>query len=202
MKLRFSPTSPYVRKVLLFAHETGLAAGIELVPTNVWVPETDIGTVNPLGKVPALIIDDDTVLFDSPVILDYLDHHHGGARRIPLDGKERWAVLRLQALADGMLDAAVSRLLESRRPEGERSPAWIERQRAAIIRGLDTLEAEAPHFGAVLDVGQITVLAVLGYLDFRFSHEDWRLGRPRLAAWFANAAVRPAYTATAPYDPT
>ncbi|PWR19216.1 glutathione S-transferase [Zavarzinia compransoris] len=201
MSLCWSPTSPYVRKVMILAHETGLAARIELLPKNVWAADTDIGATNPLGKVPALVLGDGTVIFDSPVILDHLDTLHGGPRLIPAEGPARVRVLTLQALADGVLDAAVLTLLESRRPAAERSADWVARQRRAIDRGLDAVEAQVAGFGPGLDAGQITVLSALGYLDFRFTNLDWRSGRPALAAWFGQAAQRPSFLATVPKDP-
>ncbi|MCF4166741.1 glutathione S-transferase N-terminal domain-containing protein [Zavarzinia compransoris] len=201
MRLCWSPTSPYVRKVMIMALETGLADDIELLPKNVWAADTDIGETNPLGKVPALILAGGTVVFDSPVILEILDGMHGGTPLIPPPGPERTRVLTLQALADGLLDAAVLRLLEGRRPAGERSAAWDERQKRTLERGLDALEDMVFAFSDGLDVGQIAVLALLGYLDFRFAAEPWRAPRPALAAWFEEAAKRPAFVATIPKDP-
>ncbi|PWR25384.1 glutathione S-transferase [Zavarzinia aquatilis] len=186
---------------MIMAHETGLAGDIELLPKNVWAPDTDIGTVNPLGKVPALLLEDGTVIFDSPVVLDHLDRLHGGPALIPADGAARTRVLTVQALADGVLDALVLRLLEGRRPEAERSATWVERQMRAANRGLDALEDAVFGFGPALDVGQITVMALLGYLDFRFPADDWREGRAALAAWFEEAAKRPSFLATIPRDP-
>ncbi len=211
LSLCWSPTSPYVRKVMILAHETGLAGRIDLVAKNVWAADTDIAATNPLGKVPALVLPDGTVIFDSPVILDYLDSLHGGPRRIPADGPARVKVLTLQALADGILDASVLTLLEGRRPAAEQSADWLARQRRAVLRGLDALEARVTGFGPAPDagpidagqinVGEITVLAALGYLDFRFAALDWRAGRPALTAWFARAAQRPSFLATVPKDP-
>lgn len=211
LSLCWSPTSPYVRKVMIFAHETGLAGRIDIVAKNVWAADTDIAATNPLGKVPALVLPDGTVIFDSPVILDYLDSLHGGPRLIPAEGPARVKVLTVQALADGILDAAVLTLLEGRRPATEQSADWLARQRRAVLRGLDALEGQAADFAPALDasqipvspihVGQITVLAALGYLDFRFAALDWRAGRPALAAWFARAAQRPSFLATVPKDP-
>lgn len=201
MRLCWSPTSPYVRKVMIMALETGLADDIELLPKNVWAADTDIGETNPLGKVPALILPDGTVVFDSPVILEVLDGMHGGAPLMPPPGPERIRVLTLQALADGLLDAAVLRLLEGRRPVEERSEAWDARQKRTLERGLDALEDMVFAFPASLDVGQVAVLALLGYLDFRFAAEPWRDPRPALAAWFEEAAKRPAFVATIPKDP-
>ncbi len=198
MKLRWSPTSPYVRKVVMVAIECGLEDSIEKQPTNAWAPDTDLPADNPLGKVPALILEDGTTLFDSPVIAEYLDTLHDGRRLFPPPGPARWTALRLQALGDGLCDAAVLRRLEDSRPEGERSPGWMERQRQAMVRTLDALEREAGAFGDGVTIGTLSVLVALGYLDLRYAHEDWRAGRPALAAWFAAASERDSYRRTAP----
>src|SRR5688572_30823457 len=128
MKLRYSPTSPYVRKVTVTAIETGLDKKIERVLT---MPASapDLPKHNPLGKVPALIMDNGESLIDSPVIVEYLDSLHSGAKIVPTSGDARWKALRLQALADGILDAGVLRLMETRRTANEQSKAWIEKQR-------------------------------------------------------------------------
>ena len=201
MKLRYSPTSPYVRTVWIVALETGLAERIELVTTNAWAPDTDLTADNPLSKVPALIADGGEALFDSPVICEYLDSLHDGQRLVPDSGGARWAQLRLQALADGILDAALAKRIEtSMRPEDKRWPGWIERQGNAIRRGLDVLEEECAAWGSDFLIGQITVAAALGYLDFRFGAEDWRPGRPRLAAWFAAISGRVSVAKTVPKE--
>ena len=201
MKLRYSPTSPYVRKVWIVALETGLAERIELVTTNAWAPDTDLTADNPLSKVPALIADGGEALFDSPVICEYLDSLHDGQRLVPDSGGARWAQLRLQALADGILDAALAKRIEtSMRPEDKRWPGWIERQGNAIRRGLDVLEEECAAWGSDFLIGQIAVASALGYLDFRFGAEDWRPSRPRLAAWFADVSGRASVTKTVPKE--
>ena len=201
MKLRYSPTSPYVRKVAVVAHETGLIGRIELVPTNVWANDTDIGRDNPLGKVPALTTDGGEVLFDSPVICEYLDSLHDGTKLYPPSGGARWTALRRMALADGILDAGILRRLELARHEPERSAAWIERQRAAVERGLDALEDEAPALGAGVTIGHIAIACALGWFEFRFAADNWRARRPALAAWYAKFAERPSMKKTAPIDP-
>jgi glutathione S-transferase len=201
MKLRYSPTSPYVRKVMVAAIELGLADGIELLPTNVWDPETDIATHNPLGKVPALVIDDGTVLYDSPVIIEYLDSIGAGAELIPAPGAARWEALRRQALGDGIDDAAVLRLLEGKRPPGEKSEAWIGRQKVAVDRSLDELEREADSLGEAVTVGHIAIGCALGYLDFRFAEDNWRAERPALADWYDGFSGRRSMMETVPEDP-
>lgn len=201
MKLRYSPTSPYVRKVSATAIETGLDERIERIPTNVWDPGTDIADDNPLGKVPALVTDGGEVLFDSPVICEFLDSLHDGAKLVPSSGGSRWTALRRQALADGILDAAVMRLLEGKREEGQRSEDWIERQKAAITRALDALEDETDGLAGDVTVGHIAIGVALGYLDFRFSDDDWRATRPALAGWYAGFAGRPSMAETEPRDP-
>ncbi len=201
MKLRYSPTSPYVRKVTVTAHETGLHDRIQRVPTVTSDPASGLAKDNPLGKVPALILDDGQRIFDSPVICEYLDNLHGGAKIVPPTGPERWVALRRQALADGILDAAVLRLLEGRRPASEQSPAWIAKQKGAIDRALDALEGEAAEFGDGVNIGHITVGVALGYLDFRFAGDKWRDRRPNLARWYERFAQRPSMAGTVPKDP-
>jgi glutathione S-transferase len=202
MKLRYSPTSPYVRKVTVTAIEVGIDHRIERIPTNVHDPASDIGIDNPLGKVPALITDEGAVLYDSPVICEYLDGLATGRHVFPAPGPARWLALRQQALADGILDAGVLRFLELRRPEPERSAAWIERQVTKMIRGLDALEAEAASFPvAEATIGHVTVGCLIGWLDFRVAEMDWRAGRRTLAQWYEGFAQRPSMLATVPREP-
>lgn len=203
MKLRHSPTSPYVRKVMVLAHETGLAGRIEAVPTSPSDDEASLARDNPLGKVPALTADDGAVLYDSPVICEYLDSLHGGPRAFPADGAARWTALRRQALADGILDAAILRRYEEMQPAAQQHVDWIERQKRKANRGLDALEAEAAagsltEPAGILSIGDISIACALGYLDLRYAGEDWRNRRPALAAWYGKVAKRPSMTATAP----
>lgn len=197
MKLRYSATSPYVRKVTMTIIECGLEDKVERVVTNAWDAATDLPADNPLGKVPALTTDDGTALFDSRVICEYLDSLHDGAKLFPAAGPARWAALRLQALGDGLNDASVARRLEEMRPDGERSQKWIDRQTTAMARTLDVLEGEVDGFAEGVDIGALALMSALGYLDLRFTEDDWRAGRPKLAAWFDAAAKRPSYQATA-----
>lgn len=201
MKLRYSPTSPYARKVLVVAIEVGLADDIEPVATNLADPDCDIATHNPLGKIPALLIEDGTVLYDSPVICEYLCDRAGDTGVIPPAGPARWTALRRQALADGIMDAAVARLLESRRPPGEKSDAWIGRQKVVIDRALDELEREADGFGDAVTIGQIAIGCALGYLDLRFAEDNWRAERPALADWLDTFSAKRSMTTTQPKDP-
>lgn len=198
MRLRFSPASPYVRKVMVLAHEGGLADAMDLVTTDVWGDEGAYRAVNPLGKVPALELADGTVLFDSPVICEYLDVNHCKGQFLPVQGDARWAALRLQALADGILDASVLQLLEGRRDEAQRSTAWIARQQAAVDAALDSLEQEAAALDGLLTVGVIAAACALGYRDFRFPEIDWRGAHPRLTAWYGRFSERPSMQATIP----
>ena len=197
MKLRYSATSPYVRKVTMTIIECGLEDRVERVVTNAWAEDTDLPTDNPLGKVPALILEDGTTLFDSRVICEYLDSLHGGTRLFPADGPARWRALRLQAIGDGLNDAAVARRLEIMRAEGERSDKWINRQAAAMTRALDALEGEAESLAQEFTIGSLAVMSALGYLDLRFAEDSWRDGRPRLTAWFDQMANRPSFRTTA-----
>jgi glutathione S-transferase len=201
MKLRYSPTSPYVRKVTVTALETGLHDRIERVPTDHRQPRQDFLADNPLGKVPTLITDDGLPLFDSRVICEYLDSLHDGHKLFPTDVPARWRTLRLMALGDGILDAAVLRRIETLRPDKEQSPAFIERQKAKVLRGLDMLEREVPRFHRLVTIGQITVGCCLGWLDFRYGTvEDWRIGRPLIADWFSMFMNRPSMVATVPTE--
>jgi len=203
MQLRYSPTSPYVRKVLVTAIERGLDKQIERISTSAADPSSGLSNDNPLGKVPALIMDDGEGLYDSPVICEYLDSLHQEAKLFPAEGPARWRALRQQALCDGILDAAILRMLESkRRPEALRWPDWIALQSGKVSRAVDRLEAEAAHLEGPLTIGQIAVGCTLGYLDFRFGDEDWRPAHPKLAAWHAEFAKRPSMLETVPKDPT
>ena len=199
MKLRYSPTSPYVRKVVVTAAERGLEDQIERIPTNAQDLKSDLSTVNPLGKVPALILNDGTALYDSPVICEYLDSQAEGAPLLPPAGPARWTALRQQALADGIMDAAILRMLETvRRPEPLRWDGWVEVQKGKVLRALDTLERDAGDLKGPLTLGQIAVGCALGYLDFRFAADNWRVGRPGLAAWYEGFAQRPSMQASTP----
>ena len=199
MKLRYNPMSPYVRKCAVLIEEVGIGDRIERVSTHPWAEFTDIHTVNPLGKVPALVREDGVVLYDSAVICEYLDSLHGGPRMFPASGEARWTAIRRQTLGEGIVDAGGDALRERRRVERERSPGWIARQMAAVDRGLDALEKEAPAFAGI-DIGLISIGVGLGFMDFRHPDHDWRTPRPELARWFAEVSERPSFAGTAPEE--
>jgi len=198
--LRHSPTSPYVRKVVVAAAERGLAEHVRFQATNPWDPADDLPGDNPLGKVPALKLEDGTVLFDSPVIVRYLDTLHDRAPLFARDGDRRWWVERTHALADGILDAAVTRLIETvRRPKELYWADWDARQKAKIERALDALALEVDRLVEdPPDIAAIAAACALGYLDFRFQAEEWRASRPDLANWYAGFAARASMQDTVP----
>ncbi|MBV9521588.1 MAG: glutathione S-transferase [Alphaproteobacteria bacterium] len=199
MKLRHSPASPYVRKVMIVAIESGLAGRIETVPTTVLPvkPNDSLKPENPLVKIPALTTDDGETLYDSPVICEYLDSLHGGTKFFPPAGAARWTALRRQALGDGVLDAAIlCRYETAARPKALQWADWIEGQMRKVRGALDAIEGE--RLDGVFDIGTITIACALGYLDFRFPDENWRKTHPRLAAWFAEVSKRPSMKETVP----
>jgi glutathione S-transferase len=198
MKLFFSPTSPYVRKVRIAAIELGLDEQIELIATNPWDTPSDLTDVNPLGKVPALLISDGEILYDSPVICEYLDSLNESTHLIPLSGQSRWDALRLQALADGILDAAVMIRLDSLRPEAEQYSDMRIRQLKVIRRALQSFDTEMTRLIGPVTIGQIAVACALGYLDFRLPDEDWRQAHPKLECWYSSWLTRESMQATQP----
>jgi glutathione S-transferase len=198
VKLCFSPTSPYVRKVRACAITREIDDRIELVPTNPNVSEPAFVAINPLSKVPALVTDDGVALFDSPVICEYLDSIGDALPMFPEHGPARWRALKLQAMGDGILDASVPRRGEMMKPQDEGRAAWIARQKAAVDRTVDALEADPPY--RHVDIGSITVACALGYLDFRFAAQPWRDGRPKLAAWYEAFAQNPGIAQTVPKE--
>lgn len=198
MQLRYSKTSPYVRKVRVVAIETGLDALIDLVETDPHDHNTDLGEVNPLGKVPTLIADDGMVLFDSPVICEYLDSLHGGARVVPVATASHWLVQRMQSVGDGIMDAAVAAVMEGRRPIEEQSPGHIARQKDKINRAIEWLDSHLSDLSGTLNLGQISVSCALAYLDFRLADLGWRDGHDALGQWQAMMVERPSMKMTRP----
>ncbi|MBV8536912.1 MAG: glutathione S-transferase N-terminal domain-containing protein [Alphaproteobacteria bacterium] len=199
MKLYFSAASPYVRKVMVTAIETGLDKKIEQMPTSVvpTKPNADIARDNPLMKVPTLLTDGGEALFDSRVICEYLDSLHDGRKLIPASGGERWRVMRLQALADGILDAGlISRYELAIRPQEKQWSDWLAGQGKKVTQGLDLAENE--NLGGPLNLGQIAIACAIGWLEFRKPFGDVRPGRPKLFKWYDEFAKRPSLQATAP----
>jgi len=200
MILRSSPSSPFGRKCKISASLLGLVEKIEITRTNTTDPDDPIAKENPLAKIPALILDDGSIIYDSRVICEYFDNLAGGGKLFP-GGDARWQALTLQALSDGILDAGILRVYENRfRPEEKRHPEWVARQKGKIDRALAYLEADTPKTGSAPTIGDVTLACALGYLDFRFEGE-WRSGNPNLVAWldrFADAV--PAFGATIPSD--
>lgn len=200
MQLYYTPTSPFVRKVLVVAHELGLRDRIEttfLRPVPMTADPT-LSAHNPLSKIPVLITDDGA-LYDSAVIVEYLDSLHEGRRLIPPAGPARWRTLRLQALCDGILEAAILVFYETTtRPAEHHWAPWIDGQRGKALQGLDALEREAASFTDDVDLGQICAAVTFGWLDFRGFLGDLRGTRPTLAAWFDRFHARPSMQATEP----
>jgi glutathione S-transferase len=197
MILRSSPASPFGRKVRIAAGVLGLADKIDVRETDLNDPADSIRAQNPVGKIPALILGDGEALYDSPVILDYLDHLAGGDRIVPREPKARFAALRMQALCDGILDACILLVYEGRyRPAEMKVQAWVDRQADKVARGLAALEAAPPALTPTPDVGQITLACVLGYRDLRFGG-SWRTDYPKLVAWLDKFASQvPAFAQT------
>jgi len=201
MKLYISPASPFVRKVRLVALEAGLASRIQEVPTAVSPVKAnpDLAQANPLMKLPALVTDEGFALFDSPVICEYLDSLNPGRKLFPAAGAARWIALRQQAVADGILDAAIGvRYQTALAPKELQWTDWQDGQRAKWKQALDFLEAEAGTLAGEPTIGSLSVAATLAWLDFRYGSDDWRNGRPQLAAWLAVFAQRPSMQATMP----
>jgi len=197
MKLLYSRTSPYSRKVRMMIHEKGLQQAITSVECNPFDEVPELEATNPLGKVPALILDDGSSLYDSPVICAYLDTLTPD-RLIPESGRERWNVLRREALCDGVLDATYNIVMERRRDSREQSAGWIAQWKSQASRSLDHLEADTDTLPEQLSLAQLSLGATLGYLDFRLTDLDWRNQCPTLADWYGDFSRCEAMQSTRP----
>jgi glutathione S-transferase len=199
MILRSSPASPFGRKVRLAIAVLGFDNDVKVEAADTADVNDSVRKQNPLGKIPVLIAEDGTAYYDSRVILDYLDDRAGGGKIVPRDAKARLAALRLQALGDGLLDASILTVYETRwRKTETHEPKWLEHQAGKVSRALASLEAAPPAIDTPPTVGQITIACALGYRDFRF-HGSWRADHPKLVAWLdAFAAKVPAFAATKP----
>ncbi|MCX7162830.1 MAG: glutathione S-transferase [Betaproteobacteria bacterium] len=200
MKLIGSLTSPYVRKIRIVLAEKKI--DYDLVLESPWVEGSKVVALNPLGKVPVLVLDDDSTLFDSRVIAEYLDTVAPNNHLIPASGRQRISVRRWEALADGILDAAVAAFLESMRPDGERSPSWIERQRGKVTQALrvasEDLGEHAWCHGNGMSLADIAVGCALGYVSFRLGDILWSRQYPNLARLYGKLMQRPAFADTVP----
>lgn len=200
MKLHYSPTSPFARKVLVTALIGGTYESLELVRASLTpiAPNADVQKVNPIGKIPALLLDDGTALYDSPVICEYLDSLSKGPRLIPASGLERWRVLTLNALADGLIEAGQLIRAEALRPDGTHFEPWLAAQRTRVENALRALDEEATRGLAGLSLGAVAAGSALGWLDFRMPELGWRERYPRLASWYAGFAEEWFMRKTAP----
>ena len=201
MKLFYSKTSPYSRKVRLVIHEKGLQQAIISVACNPFDKAPELEAANPLGKVPTLIMDDGASLYDSPVICAYLDTLTP-SRLIPESGPdtnmERWNVLRWEALCDGVLDATYNIVMERRRDTREQSAGWIEQWKSQVSRSLDHMEADIDTLPERVSLAQLSLGAALGYLDFRLPDLEWRNQCATLATWYKDFSVHEAMQNTRP----
>ncbi|MGY4572050.1 glutathione S-transferase [Bradyrhizobium sp. USDA 3256] len=190
MRLHATITSPFVRKVLVTAHEVGLYERFQFIATN---PHADeyLRADNPLCKIPTLLQDGELPLFDSRVVCEYLDSLHDGPKLFPAGGLARWNALRLQALGDGILDANISRRNEAIRPPGEQSPAWIERQKLAVSSAIAWLNRNISLLDGPVTIGSVAIGCALGYFEVRFPNDDWRQGNEHVADWYAAFSARP-----------
>lgn len=202
MKLWYSPTSPFVRKIITAAEELGLSDRIEIIvastsPVN---RHAGLAALNPVGKIPVMVLHDGQVLYDSRVICSYLDSLKPRKRLTPAKGPDRFRSMTLEALGDAIMDAAVLTRYElAVRPENLRWQDWVDGQMTKVRAGVDSLEADWMNFlKRPLTTGHISAAAALGYLDFRFADDDWRKSRPKLAKWYDKFAKRPSWKASMP----
>jgi glutathione S-transferase len=200
MKLLYSLTSPYARKVRIVAAEKRIA--VDLVEIVLSEPDCTIHQYNPLGKIPVLVLDDEDCLYDSSVIVDYLDQRTPVAHLIPQEAKPKFQVKRWESLADGVCDAAVAVMVENRRSENLRDPAWIAKQMAKVGRGLQVLNDDlALREFCVADkfsLADIALGCVIGYLNFRFAVLDIAKNYPNLNRHFQSMMTRSSFQETAP----
>jgi len=202
MKLIGNHTSPFVRKVRIVLAEKKIEYDFEL--ENPGAPDTKVPAHNPLGKIPVLILDDETPLFDSRVIVEYIDNVTPNNKLLPAPNRERAEVKRWEAAADGLLDAAVAMIYESRRAKKEQSPAWIERQQGKVLRTLEFMSEQlgenAHCMGTHFSLADVAVGTALGYLGFRFPDIKWQESHPNLGKLFDKLMQRPSFAETAPRE--
>lgn len=200
MRLYWSSRSPFVRKAMIAAHETGVASRIETIRVEVAVSKlnSDVMAHNPLNKIPTLVLENGEVLCDSRVICEYFDSLNTGPRLFPSDAGERWVALRREAIGSGIMENGVARLGENARPEEVRSQLHLDAYKAKIEAALDYLDADAVALTKDrFSIGHVSIGTALGYLDFRYANEDWRRGRSRLEEWHKEFAERASVKQTA-----
>lgn len=203
MTLHWSPRSPFVRKVMICAHEVGVADRLHLVRTVVGgtTPHRELMRINPLGKLPTLECEDGSVLYDSAVICEYFDTLHDGPKLYPAAWAERLVAIRRAALGDGMLDIALQALGERFRPAERQSAGHLDLWLLKLTTCADALEREVDALEASpFSIGHLTLGVAVGYLDFRFADLGWRAAHPKLAAWQDRFDARPAVAANKPVD--
>jgi glutathione S-transferase len=196
MKLYWSAASPFARKCRILIRERGLS-GVEEIVIDPFSDPAELIAFNPLGKIPLLARKNGDALFDSRVICTFLDSLDGGPRLLPEDSAKRLEVLRAEALADGVMDLAVSLSLERRKPEGEKTPSFAARWREQLERGLDVMTSELSRLGE-FSLADAAFASALGYLDYRQPKIDWRSPRKSLDLWFAKMSERQSLIETAP----
>ena len=200
MKLHWSFASPFVRKVMVVAHETGIVDRLQLIETTVSMGEANpvVQRANPLSKIPTLILEDGASLYDSRAICEYLDSLHDGPKLFP-PAPQRWDVLRRHCLGDGLMDTLILWRQERLKPQARQTPEWLAtfaRKIEVTLAQLDVAAAALAH--PPFDIGHIALGCALGYMDFRFADVDWRANAPRLAGWHATFEARPSAIATHP----
>lgn len=202
MKLIGSHTSPFVRKVRIVLAEKKIEYDFEI--DSPWLEDSKVPNINPLGKIPVLLLDDNTPLFDSRVIVEYIDNVTPNNKLFPAPNRERIEVKRWEAVADGICDAAASAFLEAKRPKKEQSASWIARQRDKVMRGLDFMAEElgdkAFCMGTHFSMADIASVTALGYLAFRFADINWQENHPNLAKLYAKLMQRPSFADSVPHD--
>ncbi|MGA0115248.1 MAG: glutathione S-transferase family protein [Burkholderiales bacterium] len=203
MKLHWSSRSPFVRKVMIFAHECGVASRLDCVRTAVAMtkPNLELLHTNPLGKIPTLVLDDGSALYDSTVICEYLDSLHGGRKLFPAAGPARWTALRRHALGNNLMDNLMLWRNETLRPPAQQSPDTLAAFDLKVLNAISALEHEADALAAdAVDIGHVAIGCALGYIDFRFPGLGWRTDHARLARWYDAFAQRPSMQNTAHVD--
>ena len=200
MKLIASYSSPYVRKVRIVMAEKRIEC--DFVQENVWSAETKVGSYNPLGKIPVLILDEGLAIYDSRVIVEYLDGITPVSRLIPENGRDRVLVKRWEALGDGITDAGIAIFLERKRPESEQSADWINRQLGKVNSSIAVAASELGSrdfcHGATLSLADISLACSLLWLEFRLPQFKWRESHPNLRAWIEKLESRPSFVDTVP----